>query len=252
MIKIIAIGNSFSQDATYYLHQIAEADKVEIKAVNLFIGGCNLKRHWYNISNDMQDYYYEENGKYTGRTVSVTQALSMDDWNYVVTQQASHDSGIAETYHPYLEQIAAYVKKTAPQAELLLHETWAYENDCLHDQFCRYEKNQQIMYDKLSHAYKSAAEQLSLRLIPCGDVVQKLRAKEPFRYGHGGMSLCRDGFHMNLIYGRYLLSAVWYRFLTGNSVSKNTYVPHTELAPNAVCDGKVLDVIKSAVDEMIN
>ena len=32
------------------------------------------------------------------------------------------------------------------------------------------------------------------------------------------MSLCRDGFHMSLVYGRYLLGAVWYETLTGQSV----------------------------------
>ena len=40
MIRILAIGNSFSEDATYYLHQILEAAGVENLVVNLFIGGC--------------------------------------------------------------------------------------------------------------------------------------------------------------------------------------------------------------------
>lgn len=45
-MKILAIGNSFSEDAMYYLKNIADADGVEVKAVNLYIGGCNLERHW--------------------------------------------------------------------------------------------------------------------------------------------------------------------------------------------------------------
>ena len=49
-MKILAIGNSFSEDAMYYLKNIADADGVEVKAVNLYIGGCNLERHWKNIS----------------------------------------------------------------------------------------------------------------------------------------------------------------------------------------------------------
>lgn len=44
-IKILAIGNSFSQDATQFIHDIAKADGVDTKVVNLYIGGCSLQRH---------------------------------------------------------------------------------------------------------------------------------------------------------------------------------------------------------------
>ena len=56
MINILAIGNSFSQDATHYLHQIAGADGVETKVVNLYIGGCSLERHWANVQSGAKDY----------------------------------------------------------------------------------------------------------------------------------------------------------------------------------------------------
>lgn len=250
MIKVLAIGNSFSEDATYYLHRIADADGVELKAVNLYIGGCTLERHRNNIVADAEEYIYEENGENTGRRVSVKQALEADKWDYIVTQQASHDSGIEQSYFPYLEQIAQYVKERAPQAELLLQQTWAYDTDCLHDGFRKYGNDQKIMYDALCKAYKKAARQIGVRLIPCGDAVQLLRTKLPFNYGHGGMSVCRDGFHMNVIYGRYLLAAVWYGIITGNSVARNTYVPYTDLAPNAICDEEVLNVVKTVADEI--
>lgn len=38
-MKVLAIGNSFSNDAMRYLHGIAKADGVDMKTVNLFIGG---------------------------------------------------------------------------------------------------------------------------------------------------------------------------------------------------------------------
>ena len=41
-MKVLAIGNSFSQDATRYLHQIAKANQFDLKVVNLYIGGCSL------------------------------------------------------------------------------------------------------------------------------------------------------------------------------------------------------------------
>ena len=42
-MKVLAIGNSFSNDAMRYLHGIAKADVVDMKTVNLFIGGCPLQ-----------------------------------------------------------------------------------------------------------------------------------------------------------------------------------------------------------------
>lgn len=248
MIKVLAIGNSFSQDATYYLHQIAAADRVDMKVVNLYIGGCSLERHWNNILQGAAEYLYEENGRSGEKYVSVSQALEMESWDFVVTQQASHDSGILETYYPYIEYMADYIKEKVPRAEFLLQETWAYETDSLHSEFGRYNRNQQEMYEKVSAAYKSVAKQIGVRLIPCGDAVQKLRKKEPFLYGEGGMPVCRDGFHMNVIYGRYLLAAVWYKTLTGNSLGDNTYIPHTQLAPNAMCREWILRVVKETAD----
>ena len=38
-MKILAIGNSFSNDATAYLYGMADAAGLEAKIVNLYIGG---------------------------------------------------------------------------------------------------------------------------------------------------------------------------------------------------------------------
>ncbi len=46
MMKVLAIGNSFSQDATRYLRKIAQASGEDMKVVNLYIGGCPLSRHF--------------------------------------------------------------------------------------------------------------------------------------------------------------------------------------------------------------
>ena len=48
-MRILAIGNSFSQDAFKYLHKVAEAAGKEVTTVNLYIGGCTLERHWNNV-----------------------------------------------------------------------------------------------------------------------------------------------------------------------------------------------------------
>ena len=57
-MNILCIGNSFSQNATRYLHQIARKDGKEINIVNLFIGGCTLDRHFRNMLSEKAEYLF--------------------------------------------------------------------------------------------------------------------------------------------------------------------------------------------------
>lgn len=248
--KILAIGNSFSEDATHFLHHIAKASGIDTKVVNLYIGGCSLETHWHNIEEDAKLYLYQRDGKATKQYVSIKDVLVEDEWDFVITQQASHDSGIQETYYPYINQFFQYIKEYAPKAERLLQETWAYELDSTHECFGRYNNNQQEMYKRLCDAYSRAASELKVRIIPCGDVLQEARTKESFQYGKGGMSLCRDGFHMHYIYGRYLLAATWYEVIFGRSILDNIYIPETVFAPDEEVDLNKLNLIKECVHKV--
>ena len=127
MIKILSIGNSFSQDAQRYLHRISIAAETPIKAVNLYIGGCSLRTHYFHALENEKTYQFEFNGENTGILVTIKEALMSDAWDFVTLQQASLDSGKWETYQPYLAELTACVKKYAPQAKLLIHQTWAYD-----------------------------------------------------------------------------------------------------------------------------
>lgn len=251
MKNILAIGNSFSEDATRYLHQMAEAVGIETKVVNLFIGGCPLERHWQNIETKEAAYQYQLNGKATERMISIDEALREEEWDYIVTQQASHDSGWMDTYEPFLglilEHIRTYTGQHAPQAEILLQETWAYEIDSSHANFMRYHRNQEEMYARLKKCYSAMAEKYHLRLIPSGDIIQKARQQEPFRVSEGGISLCRDGFHMSIPYGRYLLACVWMKTLLSVRALENPYVPETGEGEEAT-DEILLKRIRQIVD----
>ena len=39
-MKLLAVGNSFSQDACTFLHQTAQAQGLDLEVTNLYIGGC--------------------------------------------------------------------------------------------------------------------------------------------------------------------------------------------------------------------
>ena len=117
MIKVLSIGNSFSQDAQRYLHGIARADGINIRTVNLCIGGCSFDMHFRNMLSKRDVYSLEMNGEDTGFYMSLEQALLSQEWDYITLQQASHFSNNYGTYQPYLNEIASYIRKMCPKAK---------------------------------------------------------------------------------------------------------------------------------------
>jgi len=247
-MKVLAIGNSFSQDATAHLHQTAAAQGVALDVLNLFIGGCPLERHWHNIEENAAEYAPTYNGvAYGSQLISIQDALDMGGWDVITLQQASHDSGWPDSYEPFLTLLVDYLRKQAPNARILLHETWAYDPDSAHPRFIRYNRSQQEMYDRLRSCYSAMAQKHGLELIPCGDVIQALRQHPVFDMQNGGRTLCRDGFHMSLGYGRYALACVWLRALCRTPVSQNPYVP---FCPEPV-EEPLLQIIRDTAEQMI-
>ena len=214
-MKILSIGNSFSQDAHRYLHLIAQADKCELRSVNLFIGGCSLRTHYLNMLDDAYAYTLEHNGESVGVKVSLRQALVGDEWDYVTLQQASPLSGKQDTYFPYIEELVEYVRKFCPNTRILVHETWAYENGSDRLKNLGFNSSEE-MYNSISSAYLYAANAIRADgIIPCG--------KAMFELSKLGVSVHRDQFHASLGVGRYLLALVWYSYLTGNSIMENVF-----------------------------
>lgn len=225
-MKILSIGNSFSQDAQRYLHRLAKKDGAEIITANLYIGGCTLRSHYLNMLDDASAYTYEFNGESTGLKVSIRQALVSNDWDIVTLQQASPLSAKYETYTPYLEALADYVRKYCPHARLVIHQTWAYEDGSERLKTRVGFNSAEEMLSAVRTAYGKAAESIGANgIIPCGEAM--LRAVEL-----GIDKIHRDTFHASLGVGRYLLTLCWYKALTGTDITSNDFddfdVPVTE------------------------
>ncbi len=102
-MKILSIGNSFSEDAQAYLHDIARADKYDLYTNNLYIGGCPLAIHYKNMLSKEPAYLLQVNGHNTYIKISLEEALCKNQWDVITVQQASHYSPYYDTYQPYLD-----------------------------------------------------------------------------------------------------------------------------------------------------
>ena len=252
-MKLLSIGNSFSQDAQKWLNQISKDGGKEIYAVNLYIGGCPLKAHWENFLSDEPLYDLEINGEKV-RNINLSEALKMEKWDVITLQQASPVSGKPQSYIPYLPKLAENVRRICPEAKLYIQQTWAYEcvqiKETLIERFERiYCSNQKEMYRRLCDAYEMASKLIGAPLIPVGDVIQRLRdCTAEFDYSATGRSLNRDGYHLDLIYGRYAAALTWYGYLTGDDVRKINFVPFVD---ERTADAKLLEVIKNTVYDVL-
>ena len=216
-MRILSIGNSYSQDAQKYLHRLSVAAGEPIATANLYIGGCSLERHDRNLQSGEKAYLYIYNGEDTGMMVSLQDALEYATYDVVTLQQASHYSTDYETYQPYLNRLFAYVRKCQPEAKIMLHETWAYEDGCqrMIDKF-GYDSAER-MYAELHDAYERAAKELDVEIIPGGTAMQ-------LAVRNGLTPIHRDTYHASLDYGRYLLAATWFMKLTGKHLD-GVYLP---------------------------
>lgn len=218
-MKILAIGNSFSTDATHYLYGIARADKVKLKVVNLYIGGCSLYRHYRNMLSEGKAYLYELDGISSGLFVSLKEALLSDEWDIVTFQQASHYSPDAATYEPYLSRLADYVRELAPAAKFYIHQTWPYEPGCARLALAKMQSSEEMLTN-LTENYQAAAERIGASgIIPCGDAMYRYHAAVK----DSGRSAYRDTFHADLGAGRYLIGLVWYKVLCGGEPEGNAF-----------------------------
>ena len=131
-IKVLAIGNSFSQDSIRQLREIASADGVEITSCNAYLAGRNLKGH-YDAWNSDKEYRVEPEGVSSEQYKTLKSFVQMDDWDYIILQGTTHfpeyDAGLwnvdpANTAN-YWTTLRDGIAELAPDAKRLVNATWA-------------------------------------------------------------------------------------------------------------------------------
>jgi len=225
-VRILAIGNSFSQDAVeQYLWELADAEGYEVVIGNVRIGGCTLATHLVNANNDTGTYVYRKivDGAKSERSgVKLAEAIVDEEWDYISLQQESGNSGIYSTFEASLPGLANYVRARAtnPGMELMLHRTWSYAQNSDHSGFANYGRDQMAMFYAIVDAYDRAADLVGIDIIiPSGTAIQNGRSSCL------GDTFCRDGYHLDVNYGRYTAACTWFETIFGDDVVGNLYIP---------------------------
>ena len=240
-IRILAIGNSFSEDAVeHYLSELLMEAGYDPIVANCYIGGCTLQKHWENESStdnakrNSNSYRKLVRGaKTTTDNVSIEYILRDELWDYVIFQQGNGLYGIVDSHYPYLDNFLTYVTgilttgyKTGYQMN------WAFPVDCTDTaRFGHYDNDQMKMYEACRDAAFTLQERSHLDIIiPTGTAIQNGRTSSL------GDIFNRDWGHLDLNHGRYTASCTWFEAITGINVTTLNYAPDS-LTPEvaAIC-----------------
>ena len=90
-LKILAIGNSYTNNATTYMSWlIHRLNGDSICIARLTQGGCTLEKHWDNHVGNASGYYfdYSDRGHWATCDInSLDEALALLDWDVITIQQ---------------------------------------------------------------------------------------------------------------------------------------------------------------------
>jgi hypothetical protein len=265
-IRILGVGNSFTINSTKYLTDIINSDpSVQADVAVAYIGGCSLDRHLSvartNEANPDDPkgkiYRYEVNRKTVNKQASLKEMLQDGEWDYITMQQVSSKSYKQDSFYPHARDLYDYIKKYAPNAKIVIHETWPHRIDCPRTK--QWNLTPDAMYEKLHANYAKVAAELGVPVIPVGTAFQNAKKRPLWQYEapvdfdpkalvypaplpdqskslHSGYSwgtdpkdktkkiVRMDGFHAGRS-GEYLGGLVWYEFFFGKDARQITYTP---------------------------
>ncbi len=261
-LRILGVGNSFTRNATRYLPALVDADPAVSVEVGLaYIGGCPLDKH-VNLADAHEadsskgcSYKYSINGKTVKNNASLKEMLLDGEWDYITIQQVSTKSYKIDSYYPYAERLINYIKQYAPDAEIIIHETWSHSIDSYRAR--EWGLDPDVMYTQLHAAYRQIGEEFGLQIIPVGTAFQNAKKQPHWDYQatevdvkalhypedkdnlpdqskslhsifswakskDGQWSVKNDGFHANRN-GELLGSLVWYEFFFNKDARDLSY-----------------------------
>ena len=215
-LKVLLIGNSFSQDTCYLSFQAAKAMGIEdVKIANLYIGAGSISDHIYRHKQGATASFQQSTSKggWSSTSATLETAVKSENWDFIVLQQVSSLSGEAYSFES-VNTLVDIIEPMCPSARLAWNMTWAYQSTFNDSRFDRYDRDQAKMYQAIVSATQSKIvtnDRIEI-IVPTGTVIQNVRSS------YIGDTLTRDGYHLNESLGRQIASLALVHTLTGVSI----------------------------------
>ena len=255
-IKILSIGHSFSKDVmtTNLYNMFKEGGYTDVTIGYLYMAGCSMPKHLYNIQNNLAQYEYSKNNSGTWVTKNNTAALTAlkeEDWDFVTVQSSpdyiggqsisNFSLGInndgdkitlssPQTEYEAMDQITDWIKANATNANVKIdyHMIWSFSQGCdlwsgmYHKDPNTGKYSQIVMYNNIVNITQDKVQNHEdiNRVIPSATAIQNVRSSfmgDNFNMPdatQGGS----DGYHLN-DYGDYVAALTWYCHYSGDNAT---------------------------------
>ncbi len=226
-LKILCIGNSFSTDTAEYVAQIAlDLGVQDVTVGNLYIGGCSIRKHYYNATTDAFAYEYYLNtgdGWTMTKNRRIRDVIKSDGWDYIAIQHGTSDGSryAEEEYYEKLPALARWIRDLAPEkTKIAFNMTWVGERNS-HEEMLAFGNQQERYYQAIADLTRDLIvpmENIDI-VSPTGTAVQNARSAKC------GVPLTRDNYHLSLEFGRYIAGLTFFKALTGCDISAIEWAP---------------------------
>ena len=264
-LRVLAIGNSYTQSLEPELPRVAKAAGVELELAIFAIGGMSLSNHWMNCVVALKDPSKKQYDM-RGRKTNLPEVLADGKWDVVTLQEQSAGGMIPGSFDPWADHLVAFIRERQPTARLYFQLTWADPafSPRLSDGQGgpgSLKMTQSEMASALEKTYTTQAKRLDLGLIPVGPALELYRKRLPvtvqpfspdyiasmqdgetpdikgelagwYAWGKGarwekdfGVHRLRMDHHHLNREGKYLQACVWLATLTETDIAELSYVP---------------------------
>lgn len=240
IIRILDIGNSYTDDATAFLPMLVEADKINLGGFNLYKavrGGASFKS-WYDVYNDNDIGHIYTVHKVLGESASGIPVGSSDGgdgrlfrnlisdvtWDLIIIHQVSsyapyYDEWRTKGPGGYLDEFLSILKKHQPNAKLGFLLVHSYSSDYPSNK----EKSSYNRWLLIADSVRRLCEDYDFDyIIPYGTAIQSVRSSSL----NDKYDLTKDGSHCGIGLSRYTAACCYYESIiaprTGVSVLGNS------------------------------
>lgn len=221
-LRILAIGNSYTEDATAYLNDIVSESNIDRNKLGVYvaaIGGASLQT-WaetYETGNEVR--LTQKAGNIIMKNKGSLKELLAQNWDIITLQQVSTQSTDFKTFNPWLSKLLTYIEKDCPNPEVTLawQMAWSYWTG-----YGRIPYGE-MRYKMICEAVKEQIKENGIDIIiPIGTALENARSTS-LQTPH---ALTRDGTHLSFGAGRYIAACTWYESLIapvfGETILYNT------------------------------
>lgn len=241
-LKILTIGNSYSDDMMSYVGSLAAAAGISPNKLGMYRtyqGSGSLQNWCENYENgvilpatDPDRSCVKAYGNISMITTGTLAQILAQDWDIVILHQASKFAADYTSFNPYLTKLVGYIRENCTNQQVCIawQSVWSYKSGYTSSGIT-YEDSE-ARWAEICDATKQMMHNDGIDIIiPTGTAIQNARAFQelnPSFNAENTGEVTRDGTHIEFGVGRYIIACTFFQTILapifGVSVLGNTAV----------------------------